>query len=209
MRTASLALAALVSIGASSCGGTPEGDGPLGAARQAQIDPGDKVWRQIVLTFGDGTQLATIYVFNQALGSYTTGHEYWFVNKGSLGDLGTAGLSIAVTDETSMTAPPDPGYGSEQKFVLAENVSWGSGWTTDPRSGGSLYTGYDANGDALALRLYTSGTPAKLSAVVWYQILASGSPANITPSGSFSTATGSVSVPSGETGYDIAQNTGG
>jgi hypothetical protein len=203
MRRISLALAVLVSIGVSACSSSPEGDGPLGAAPQAQIPPG----LEVQMTFADGTALATVFTVSQAVGNYTPDHEYWYVNTGALGELGSSNLTITSTTLTG--SPSDPGYSSEQKFVLTENVSWGTGWTTDPRSGGNLYAGTDANGDSLALRMYTNSGGTKVTGIVWYQILSSGSPANITPSGTFSTATGSVSVPSGDLGYDIAQNTSG
>jgi hypothetical protein len=172
--------------------------------KTAQIDPGSTVWRQVVLNFADSTAFATVYVFNQPLGHFVPGREYWYVNLGSLGDLGNQALSISVTDQISRSAPPDPGYASEQRFILNENASWGAGWTSDPVSGGSLYTGFDANGNPQGLRVH-AGT--KVSSIAWYQVLASGSPVNITPGTSFSTAEGSMSVPPGCTGYDVNQTT--
>jgi hypothetical protein len=53
-----------------------------------QLDPGYSVWRQITLTLDDGNQLATVYVFNQALGAFVTGREYWYVNQGAVGEIG-------------------------------------------------------------------------------------------------------------------------
>jgi hypothetical protein len=174
--------------------------------KTAQLDPGLTVWRKVGLTFADGTAFATVYVFNQTLGHFVAGREYWYFNLDSLGELGNQALTITVTDETSRSAPPDPGYVNEQPHILPENVPWGTGWTTDPVSGGSLYTGFDANGNPQGLRIH-AGT--KVTSVAWYQVLASGSPSNITPGTSFSTAPGSMSVPPGCLGYDVNQSTQG
>src|SRR5262249_16690263 len=153
--------------------------------------------------------LATLYVFSQAIGTFQVGKEYWYVNRNAVSTIGSADLSITITDHDNSETPQDPGYGSEQKFALAENVSWGSGWTTDPVSGGSLYTGADPNGNPQGLRLFTAGVSGRITRIVWYQALTSGSPANITPGGTFSVGSGAFGVPSGETGYDISQTTGG
>src|SRR5262249_40077556 len=110
-----------------------------------QLDSGTSVWCKIQFVWADsGAALATVYIFNQALSPFVTDKEYWYVNKSGLSKLGTAGINISVTDESSMTAPSDPGYASEQKFGFVQNLSWGTGWTTDPLSGsGSLYDGPD------------------------------------------------------------------
>jgi hypothetical protein len=183
-----------------------EGDGHVGVAQQRQLDSGTSIWRKISLAFNDTshTPLATIYVFNVALGSYTTDKEYWFVNRDSTSMVGRYSLSIVSADQSTSTAPPDPGYTNEQSFSLTEDVSWGSGWSTDPLgSGGSLYDGPNH----ISLRLYTStGSSPTISGIAWYQAIASGgTPANITPSGSFSIGGSSFSVPSGDLGYDIDQ----
>jgi hypothetical protein len=202
-RAAAPVLAGILLLGCGAADPDPLA-GEAGLVRAQQLDPGVDIWRQVVLTFADSTPFATVYVFNQPLGHFVPGREYWYVNLSSLGELGNQGLNIAVTDEISRSPPPDPGYSSEQRFVLNENASWGSGWTTDPLSGGSLYTGYDANGNPQGLRIH-AGT--EVSSITWYQVLASGSPSNITPGTTFSTAVGSMNVPPGTTGYDINQST--
>src|SRR5689334_11482306 len=65
-------------------------------AQQPQLDPGDKVWSSMTLTFADPstTQLGTVYVFNQTLGSYVAGTEYWFVNLNSIGLIGQYSLDM-------------------------------------------------------------------------------------------------------------------
>ena len=179
---------------------------PNGAFLTAQIDGGNTVWRSIVMTLSDGTALATVYIFNQAIGSFTTGKEYWYVNRNALSELGRYDLTISVTDHTTTTAPGDPGYTSEQKFAQAQSPGWGTGWTTDPLSGGDLYAGPSSY--YLRIRT-TTGTPPTITYVTWYQVRASGSPANLDPAGSWTAdGSGSVSVPSGSTGYDINQSSG-
>jgi Caspase domain len=178
---------------------------PNGAFLTEQIDGGTFVYRKLVMSFPDGSQLATVYVFNQAIGSFVTGKEYWYVNVSTLGNLGTYALTIGVTDSSSTTPPSDPNYAVEQRFTQSQSPGWGTGWTTDPTSGGYLYAG-PSN---LYLRLFLStSSPALVNRVVWYQVLAGGSPANIDPAGSWSTSSGSVTVPSGDAGYDINQSTG-
>jgi len=174
-----------------------------------QLDPGGLVWREITIAFDDGTPLATIYLFNQALGGFATGAEYWYVDQSAVGDLGERPLRFTVTDESTTTPPSDPGYASEQRFVLKENVSWGTGWITDPVSGGTLYTGSDANGSFVGLRLFA--TSSGLSQIVWYQEEPTPGCSvcnNVTPSGTFSVSSGPVAPAKGWLGYDISQTTG-
>jgi hypothetical protein len=213
-RAGAFALLALWGATLSGCGAVDPGAETLAdeppRAEPQQLDPGTKVWRQVTLTFADGTPLATIYVFNRALGSYVTGHEYWYVNRSALVELGKSNLSIRATDESTTTPPSDPGYANEQRFVLNENVSWGAGWTTDPYSTGSLYTGADPSGNPLALRLFTSSS--RITTVVWYQAGTDGGCSvctNITPAGTFSMSSGAWTLPPGYVGHDIAQSTAG
>ena len=211
-RASALVVLALASAALPACGAVDPGteaaaENPPRAEPQ-QLDPDQSVWRKFTFDFNSDLHLATVYVFNQPLGSYQTGTEYWFVNKANVGKIGTRALTITATDESSTTAPPDPNYLSEQRFTLAENVSWGTGWTTDPVSGGSLYTGTDPERNFVGLRLFTSGT--SVSHIVWYE-LADGSGGctvcNLTPAGTFSVTTGAVTPPAGTYGYDISQNT--
>ena len=173
-----------------------------------QLDGGSSVWRSITFTWADdGSAMATVYVFNQNLGTFVTGKEYWYANRDTLSKLGRTGLTITVTDSNSLTPPSDPGYTVEQRFTQTQSPGWGTGWTTDPvSSGGYLYTG--PSGYYLRLK-NTTLTPPTINEVTWYQVLSSGSPANIDPAGSWANSgTGSVTVPSGSTGYDINQASG-
>ena len=121
------------------------------------------------------------------------------------GNLGTHDIYITYTDGSSgLTAPS---YSSMQTFTLPTNPAggWGTGWTSDPlATQGKLYQ----NG-SYALRLQTtgSGSITTVTAVAWYQLIpASSSAANISPSGTFGYTTGgTVSVGTGQLGYDINQ----
>jgi hypothetical protein len=177
-------------------------DGQVGEAQQAQVDPNVKVWSRVTMTLADpaSTPFATVYVFNRALGAYQTGTEYWFVNLNSTSLLGRYALNMVQTDQTTTSPPPDPAYASEQSFSLPEFVSWGTGWTTDPGSGGSLYSGPSQH----SLRLTTGSSG--LSNIRWYQVIAStATPHNLTVNGLFTVGATSVSVPSGYLGYSISQ----
>ena len=181
----------------------PADDELVGEAQQAEIDPNVKVWMQMKLTMADPahTPLATVYIFNRALGSYHTGTEYWFVNLASMGLLATYGVDIVSTSSFTTTAPPDPAYASEQAFTLPNLSAWGTGWTADPGSGGVLYSGPSQQ----SLRLTTGSTG--LTNIRWYQVIAStATPHNLTVNGSFTHSASSVSVPSGYLGYSISQN---
>ncbi len=186
------------------------GFGGTDKALPMQLDGGSKGWRTIQMVCADdGAAIATVYVFNEIIGTYQPGIEYWYVARSNLTRIGSVGLVISVTDTDSRTAPSDPGYSPEQKFQQVQNPSggWGAGWTTDPVSGGYLYSG--PSNYNVRFKLSTS-TPPTVTYVTWYQVLASGSPANIDPAGSWTVdSLGSVSVPSGSTGYDINQSYGG
>lgn len=178
-------------------------DEQVGEAQQAEIDPDVKVWMQMKLTMGDPahTPLATVYIFNRALGTYHTGTEYWFVNLASMGLLGTYGINVVSTASFTSTAPPDPAYASEQAFTLPNLSAWGTGWAADPGSGGILYSG--PGQQSLRLTRGSSG----LASIRWYQVLASETtPHNLTVNGSFALGASSVSVPTGYLGYSISQS---
>jgi hypothetical protein len=176
-------------------------------AQQPQLDPSQSVWSSVTLTFADPstTQLATVYVFTQALGSYVTGKEYWFVNLNSVGLIGQYSLNMAFTGHDTTTAPAGPGYASEQAFELEEFPAsrWGTSWSTDPFSRGSLYNGPGQ----ISLRLTSTASPASLDSITWYQVIPSAaSPYNIIPNGAFTLDTsGAVVVPSGYLGYNVSQ----
>jgi hypothetical protein len=178
---------------------------PDGGFMKEQIDPSYDIWRKITMTFASGTPLATIYVFNWPLGSYVIGTEYWYVNTGALSLLGREGLNMVATNEPNFNTPSPPGYTNQQSIQLPENVSWGTGWTVDPVSGGSLYA---AGAGGIYLRLTRNPlNPALLNRITWYQVLTTGAtPSNITPTGAYSIAGASVPVTAGHSGYDISQS---
>ncbi len=197
-------LGGAVALAVVGCIGADEGaDGDLGTAALPQIDASERVWRDFALTFGDParTELGHVHVVREAVGTYVPGTEYWYVNEDSLDNLGRYPLDISHVEEDSTTAPPAPRYAGAQTFTLPQSVSWGTGWTTDPVSGGTLHGG--PNG--VYLRLERDPSTALLAAITWYQVLPSeATPHNITPDGTFSITT-SVSVPANHVGYDISQ----
>jgi hypothetical protein len=202
------ASAALTACASDDGGGSPPTPDPALLGPQ-QVDPGTSIWRKVVLSFDGGTPLATVYVFNQDLGTYVAGVEYWYVNQDAASLIGSGvSLEASAIDESGYRPPPDPRYFHEQRFRLDENASWGSGWNVDPVSGGSRYTGADVNGNFVGLRLFTSGS--SISRIVWYQ---EGSPTcsvcvtNITPNGTFTPGSGPVVPIAGYAGYDVDQST--
>lgn len=200
-RTVLLAIAA-ISCGTLGCAAATDDDERVGEAEQPQFDLSPQAWRKTTMTFVDSanTPFATVFVFTQAMYGYTTNTEYWFVNRNSLSELGSYALSMATTDYPSTVIPVDPGYANEQTFTQVQNVSWGTGWSTDPVSGGSLYAGPGNKW----FRFKTSGS--NVSDVTVYQTLLVGStPANITPSGTYSVAGSSVTPSRGYVGFSIEQ----
>jgi hypothetical protein len=179
----------------------------VGEAEQEEIDIGTNVWRKYFLRkdSSTGTEIGQIIGINQNVGGFVADNEYWYVDKAVLGGIGTSDVYISHSDGAG--TPSTPSYSNMQSFTLPTNPTggWGTGWTSDPlASAGKLYQ----NG-AHSLRLQTTGTgvATTVTAVAWYQvILSSNSPANITPSSTFSyTSGGSVSVGTGYLGYDINQ----
>ena len=199
-RIVALAMTCLV-----GCSGGPEDDQPSASVaqlEQPQIDTGTLQWRLVTFRFQDWarTPFAAVFLFNKDTGKYLQGHEYWFVNTASLSLLGTSGLSVNTTTSSSPTPPSDPGYANEQSFELAASTKWGSGWTTDPLTGGKLYTA--SSGQALRV---TQGQN-KVTSIAWYQVIpTSEKPKQLTPSPSFSVGGWSVPVPTGSVGFDISQ----
>jgi hypothetical protein len=204
---------ALFFVGAScftGCAPTDPADGEeqVDEAQQAQLDPGDRVWRRVTLTFTDlaTTPLATIYVFNQPLGGFQTGTEYWYVNLNGVSLIGEHSLDIVSADQRSTAVPPQPEYSNIQGFSLPEFPAggWGTWWSSDPVSGGSLYSGPDQ----ISLRLTKRSSPVGLNSVTWYQVIASTATAhNVTPSGNFTLGESRVTVPFGYRGYNVSQAT--
>ena len=166
---------------------------------------------QYALQFNDSntTTFATVIIVNTTqFSGFTTDTEYWYVNLGSLSLLGSYSLNVYASTYGSSPAPVAPKYsGGMQAFTLAENPGWGSGWTTDPVSGGYLFSSWGLPGVYLRVGIAYGTHGDTVSQLTWYQVLSSGSPSNISPSGHMPATSGSVSVSSGYTGYDISQAT--
>jgi hypothetical protein len=183
---------------------------PNGGRKPLEVDSGLDVWRQYWFNFTDAndTAFATLIIVNSNFTGFSTGTEYWYINLSSFNLLGSNALLCSSTDYGSSPAPVAPKYSSMQSFTMVQSPAggWGSGWTTDPVSGGYLFSSWGLPGSYLRVTL-TSGTgAASVSALTWYQVLASGTPANIVPGGHMPATSGAVSVPSGYTGYDISQS---
>ena len=169
---------------------------------QHEIWEGYLYWRSLTFTFSNGKSFATVYLFKSPVGNFAVGKEYWYVNLDSLTYLGSKSLSVTTYDSPNPAAPSDPNYANQQSFILTQTSNWGSSWTSDPLSGGNLYTA--SNGQALRITQGTS--PARLTSLAWYQVLPINStPSNITPASTFDVGGSSVAVPSGNVGYDILE----
>jgi hypothetical protein len=205
MRALLLSFLALTSVLAAGCAVEPadDTDFPAGAHEQ-QIDTGWTSVRRVTMTLADRahTPFATVIMVSRATGTFQPGVEYWYVNRDAVSLLGGAPLDITTTDY-STGGLEDPHYRNEQTFsqIQFPTSGWGSGWTSDPLSGGKLL------GDGVSTYVRVTADPPgeNVTDVAWYQIIpATQSPRWLTPSGRFSPATG-VYVPTGYLGYDIDQ----
>jgi hypothetical protein len=82
MRARTLSLAVLLVIGAPACvaeGGGEDGDGQIGAAAAAQLDPGYKDYVIYGLTDVSGFPLGQVLVTSTAGGGYAANREYWYM----------------------------------------------------------------------------------------------------------------------------------
>src|SRR5262245_3488247 len=66
----------------------------------AEIDSGTLHYRQVEFIFTDAnsTRFAVLYIFNQNMGSYLAGHEYYFINESAVSLLSHYSLSITSSD---------------------------------------------------------------------------------------------------------------
>lgn len=169
-------------------------------ARQTQLDPGQLGWRKYTITLNtDPTAtLFEVHAMYSTAGSYAAGKEYWNVNKDALANIGAATLSISYSDYSSGTPSPTS-FTHQQTFDEAIDLTWTAITGDDPISGSTLY-----NSGSTYFRVNKDGSsPPAVTRVTWYQVIdSSSSPANLGPSGTFST-TGSVSWDTGETAYYI------
>jgi hypothetical protein len=178
---------------------SPQPDAPRLAM---QVDPIFNNWGKYVGTINSNTIWEIDVIAGGNVGTYSANTEYWDVNQDQLGNLGSYSLSFTLTDGGT-TAPSPPTFTHQQNFTEAVNLTW-TAMTGDPGSGGSLYV----NGSgSIYLRINTDGgSPPKITKVTWYQVIATGtSPANVSPTGTFTT-TNTVSVGARQTAYYIAHN---
>lgn len=187
----------LTLVAATGCtpeGGSEPGEGPLASARQGQIMLAPEAeWRLYDFTFANEEPFVRILVIGpDEVRPYAANTEYWFVNQDGLQYLGEEDLEASY-DEGDGTPPSLSG---DQAFTQPVYLTWSS-FSTDPVTTGELYDWGDAH-----LRVkYESGAITRLT---WYQVISShDSPANLTPDGTFTPGTGSVSVPYGYDGYYI------
>ncbi|UQA59936.1 hypothetical protein [Polyangium aurulentum] len=193
-----ITLCAIVTLNFAAGCGAADADGDdenVDSAKLAQIDIGTR-WRSHTGYYTNGQIFGRILVIGHtAVGSYNADTEYWFINKSNLQYLGSYNLEFSYADGTGTP----PSYTGTQEFALPALATWQS-FSSDPVSGGALYDKGNVH-----LRLAGDSTNG-ITEVTWYQTIPStASPANLALSGVFYTGSGSVSVPSGETGYVVDQ----
>jgi hypothetical protein len=118
-------LSGLLAIGASACGGVPEGDGALGDAQQAQIDPGQKDYVLYTLTDDAGNQLGQLVVtatLNADLG-FLANTEYWYLST----NLSNSS-AVTFTGGPSMSWSNPPSGLGELSFATKRSTSWSYGY---------------------------------------------------------------------------------
>lgn len=163
-------------------------------AELAQVDLGLD-WRTYTINYDNSAEFGKIVRTgsNPPVG-FRANYEYWSVNVSNLQYLGTEDLHISYTDGTGTP----PSYSNTQQFTLPAVVTWSA--LTGDSSHGYLYD----NGNQ-HLRIHKNGN-GTISRVTWYQSIPSSStPANISPSGTFTTGSGTVSAGSGQTAYYVDQ----
>jgi hypothetical protein len=121
MRKVTLAMVGLLAIGASACGVEP-GDGPLGSAQQAQVDPGLDDYVIYTVTDSAGDQLASLLVTATSGDGYSANTEYWYV---------TTNLSnssaVTFTGGASETWSTSPSGLGTLSFSMDRTPTWTSG----------------------------------------------------------------------------------
>ncbi|MDC3980488.1 hypothetical protein [Polyangium jinanense] len=164
-------------------------------AELAQVDLGLD-WRSYTVTYENSLPFGTILVTGSNVsGNFRPNREYWYVNASNLQYLGTEDLNFSYTDGTGTP----PSYSGTQEFNLPALATW-TAISSDTTSG------YRYTSGNLNLRLFTNSSG--ISQVVWYQtIWPTSTPANVTPSGTFTTNTGAVgtSFSTGITTYKVDQ----
>lgn len=193
-RFAMAGIGAMLSLSALGCS-TSHGDEEVGASRKSQIIQGDGDYVKYTLTFDEsGHTLADIYLLHETIGSFEGGVEYWYVKTSYLEELGEHDIVISHQDGEG---EPSPASGL-QEFELDNIETWAS-FSTDPLA----EVGYRYSNGNIHLRI--DADREEVYGITWYQTMSTGSPANISPNGTFSTASGAVTIASGHTGYYVSQ----
>lgn len=182
--------ATILSIAAIGCDAPEEAD--IDAAEQPQIGIGYLDWRRIEINFANDDPFAVILVIgDQSIGAYDKETEYWYVDTSYLSNLGSEDLVVSYSDGNGTPASES----GDQEFTQANFQTWNS-FSSDPVSGGYLY---DSGNRHLRVKVDSN----RITQVTWYQTLSSGSPANFMLDSDPSAGSGSVTVPSGQTGYYV------
>ncbi|MDI3288944.1 hypothetical protein [Polyangium sp. 15x6] len=173
------------------------GEENVASAELAQLDPGDGIWRSYTIDYDNHAEFGKILVFGSSSPTgFRPDEEYWYVNASNLQYLGVEDLHFSYTDGTGTP----PAYSNTQQFALPAVVTW-AGLT------GDLSSGYLYDNGNVHLRIFTNGTA--ITGVKWYQsIPTSATPANLSPSGTFTVGSGTVSAGSpgsGQVTYYVSQ----
>lgn len=121
MRVAALSSVVVLAIGVSACGGEG-GDGPIGAAAQAEIDPGGKDYLIYTLTDDAGSQLGQVLVTATTGDGYSANTEYWYVTSNL---SNTSAVTVTGGSSEYWTTAPS-GLGT-LSFTMARTPTWTSG----------------------------------------------------------------------------------
>jgi hypothetical protein len=122
MHTTTFVMAGLLAIGASACGGVEPDDGPLGAAEQTQIDPGNKDY-VIYAVFNDaGLQLGSVLVTATAGDGYDANREYWYLTT----NLSNSSAVTFTGGASESWSTPPSGLGT-LSFTMNRTPTWRAG----------------------------------------------------------------------------------
>jgi hypothetical protein len=122
MHVAALSLAAILAIGVSACGGEAS-DGPLGAASQAEIDPGNLNYLIYGLYDVTGYRLGQVLATGATPGDgFAANTEYWYLNE-NLSNSSTLTWTGGISQPWST---PPTGLGT-LSFTMAATPTWTSG----------------------------------------------------------------------------------
>jgi hypothetical protein len=110
-----------LAMGASACGAA-DGDGPLGDAPEAEVDPGWKDYLIYTLTDNSGSQLGKVLVTATAGGGYAANREYWYLTT-NLSNSSAVTISGATSQYWSN---PPSGLGT-LSFTTVRTPTWTSG----------------------------------------------------------------------------------